>query len=141
MLPERIISHLNLVPHIEGGYFREVWTAPAERGERPIGSLIYYMLTHGDVSHWHKHDASETWLFHAGAPMALSVADSEHGPVDRTTLGTGFHLGHKPSLTVPQGSWQSARTTGDWSLVSCLVAPAFRYEGFTVAPKDFPIPS
>jgi predicted cupin superfamily sugar epimerase len=41
---------------------------------------------------------------------------------------------------VPTGHWQAARTTGDYTLVSCTVSPGFEFEGFTLAAPDFDIP-
>jgi hypothetical protein len=41
---------------------------------------------------------------------------------------------------VPAHHWQAARSTGDWTLVSCVVSPGFRFEGFTLAAPGFDIP-
>jgi predicted cupin superfamily sugar epimerase len=41
---------------------------------------------------------------------------------------------------VPTGDWQSARTTGDWTLVGCTVSPGIQFEGFELAEPDFDIP-
>jgi hypothetical protein len=38
---------------------------------------------------------------------------------------------------VPAGWWQAARTTGEWTLVSCTVSPGFRFEGFELAPPGW----
>jgi predicted cupin superfamily sugar epimerase len=45
-----------------------------------------------------------------------------------------------PQLIVPENHWQAARTTGDYTLVSCTVSPGFQFEGFTLAPKGMDIP-
>lgn len=45
-----------------------------------------------------------------------------------------------PQLIVPNHYWQSARSTGDWTLVSCAVSPGFRFDGFTLATPEFEIP-
>ena len=45
-----------------------------------------------------------------------------------------------PQIIVPENHWQSARSTGDYTLVSCTVSPGFRFEGFTLAPPEFDIP-
>ena len=34
-------------------------------------------------------------------------------------------------------AWQDARSLGAWTLVSCVVAPAFRFEGFEMAPEGW----
>jgi predicted cupin superfamily sugar epimerase len=35
---------------------------------------------------------------------------------------------------VPASAWQSAETTGDWTLVGCTVAPGFEFAKFELAP-------
>src|SRR6202035_3611692 len=64
-----IIRLLDLQPHPEGGFFRETFRDPARdaRG-RAVSTLIYYLLDAGQVSRWHKVDATEVWHFYAGAP-------------------------------------------------------------------------
>jgi predicted cupin superfamily sugar epimerase len=37
----------------------------------------------------------------------------------------------------PAGCWQTARSLGDWTLVSCIVAPAFEYGSFEMAPPGW----
>jgi len=34
---------------------------------------------------------------------------------------------------VPAGVWQAATPLGAWTLSCCVVAPAFRFEGFELA--------
>ena len=64
-----IIRLLDLRPHPEGGFFRETFRDPARdsRG-RAVSTLIYFLLDAGQVSRWHKVDATEVWHFYAGAP-------------------------------------------------------------------------
>ena len=38
---------------------------------------------------------------------------------------------------MPPHCWQSARSEGAWTLVSCLVAPAFEFAGFELAPPGW----
>ena len=57
-----------------------------------------------------------------------------------TVLGSNLALGEAPQAIVPVDAWQSARTTGDWTLVGCTVSPGFRFEGFELAPPGFDIP-
>ncbi len=135
-----IIEHLKLTPHPEGGHYRQTWKAPAPKGARPAGTSIYYLLQAGEHSHWHRIDAVEIWHFHAGAPLLLSLARSESGPKSQHLLGPDILSGHAPQLIVPIRHWQSARTTGDWTLVGCTVSPGFRFEGFELAPPEFDIP-
>ncbi len=140
MTAERIITELGLAPHPEGGWYRQTWVAEAAPGERPAGTSILFLLKAGERSHWHRVDAAEIWHFHAGAPLRLSVAESAAGPAARHLLGPDVLSGQRPQFVVPAGHWQSAQSTGAYSLVGCTVSPGFRFEGFELAPPGFDIP-
>ena len=92
-----------------------------------------YLLAEGERSAWHRVDAAEVWLFHAGDPLELCVARDGDDQPDRYVLGTEVVEGERPQVVVPTGAWQSARTLGGWTLVSCVVSPGFRFEGFELA--------
>lgn len=140
MTADQIIAHLNLAPHPEGGHYRQTWIAEAKDGARPAGTAIYFLLRGGEASHWHRVDAAEIWHFYAGAPLILSLSETDEGPAQDHTLGPDLAAGQFPQLIVPEGHWQAARTTGDWTLVGCTVSPAFQFEGFELAAPDFDIP-
>lgn len=133
MTAEAIIAKLGLQPHPEGGWYRQTWVGPMVGG-RASGTAILFLLKAGERSHWHRVDADEIWLWHAGAPLVLSMGK---------TAATGHRLGpdvlgdEMPQLVVPAGWWQAARSTGDWTLVSCTVSPGFRFEGFELAPAGW----
>lgn len=139
MTADEIITRLRLSPHPEGGHYRQTWIDDSARG-RPSGTCIYFLLKAGERSHWHRVDAVEIWHFHAGAPLVLSVAETDAGPAEDRRLGADLAGGEAPQVIVPKGHWQAARTTGDWTLVSCTVSPGFRFEGFDLAPPGFDIP-
>jgi uncharacterized protein len=132
-----VILVLGLRPHPEGGWYSETWREPAPNGERPASTAIYYLLRAGERSHWHRVDATETWLFHAGDPLALEIAPRGGGPIDQHVLGIDLAAGQRPQAVVPAGHWQQARPLGGWTLVSCTVAPGFRFEGFELAPPGW----
>ncbi|MCR8547352.1 cupin domain-containing protein [Salipiger sp. P9] len=136
---EEIVALLELSPHPEGGHYRQTWVAEAPEGARPAGTCIYFLLKAGERSHWHRVDAAEIWLWHAGAPLVLSMAADDQGPRTDHMLGPDLASGARPQLIVPEGHWQAARSTGGWTLVSCTVSPGFRFEGFTLAPPEFDI--
>lgn len=138
MTAEDVISALNLAPHPEGGWYRQTWVA--DNGPRPSGTCIYFLLKGDERSHWHRVDADEIWLFHSGAPLILSVAETGDGPARALPLGPDIAAGQRPQQIVPAGHWQAAVSTGDWTLVSCTVSPGFQFEGFELAPPDFDIP-
>jgi predicted cupin superfamily sugar epimerase len=140
MTADEIIETLGLAPHPEGGHYRETWVAERAGADgRATGTCIYFLLKAGEASHWHRVDAAEIWLWHAGAPLILSMAGTEAGPARDHVLGPDLREG-RPQIVVPEGHWQAARTTGDYTLVSCAVSPGFRFEGFELAPPGFDIP-
>jgi predicted cupin superfamily sugar epimerase len=128
-----IIDRLALQPHPEGGWYRETWRADAAPGERAGATAIYFLLEAGQRSHWHRVDAAELWLWHAGAPLRLLTAPTDAGPVRETPLGPDVAAGHQPQGLVPPHHWQATETTGGWALVSCIVSPGFEFAGFTLA--------
>lgn len=139
MTADQIIAKLGLAPHPEGGFYRQTWVAKADKDVRPSGTAIYFLLKAGGASHWHKVDATEIWLFHCGAPLVLSLSQTDAGPASEHILTADLARG-EPQAIVPPGWWQAARTTGDWSLVSCTVSPGFQFDGFELAAPDFDIP-
>jgi len=129
MSAEDIIRKLDLAPHPEGGWYRQTWAGPLVDG-RASGTAILFLLRAGERSHWHRVDADEIWLWHAGAPLVLSMGQTaarDH------RLGPDVLAGDLVQAVVPAGWWQAARSTGDWTLTSCTVSPGFRFEGFELA--------
>ncbi|MES2119999.1 MAG: cupin domain-containing protein [Pseudomonadota bacterium] len=137
MTAEDLIAALDLQPHPEGGWYRESWRAETIGGQRAAASAVYYVMQPGQRSHWNRVDADEIWLWHAGDPIDVSVAESDAGPVRTTRLGGDIAAGDQPQLVVPAGRWESAQPAGDgqagYSLISCVVAPAFEFSGFELA--------
>ena len=137
---DEIIALLGLEPHPEGGHYRETWrTKPASgrAGERDTGTAIYFLLRAGEVSHWHRVDADETWHHYAGDPLALGIASTDDAVATWQALGPDIARGEQPQLVVPAHAWQAARPLGEWTLVGCTVVPGFDFAGFELAPPDW----
>ncbi|MFT5539031.1 MAG: putative cupin superfamily sugar epimerase [Alphaproteobacteria bacterium] len=132
----RLIDALALAPHPEGGHFRETWRDQPADGTRGTGTAIYYLLAAGEVSAWHRVDATEIWHFYAGAALRLTLLDGAGRR--EVTLGTDVTDGQTPQAIVPAGTWQTATSLGDYSLVGCTVSPAFDFAGFELAPAEGP---
>jgi uncharacterized protein len=126
---DTLLETLALEPHPEGGHYRETWADGA-------CSAIYFLLQAGESSAWHRvRDRVEIWHFYAGAPLRLEV-DAQGpgtGAVQTIELGNDLDTGQRPQVVVPAGTWQSARSLGDWTLVGCTVAPPFTFEAFDLA--------
>ena len=134
---EAVIRRLGLVRHPEGGWFRETFRdASSAAGTRAASTAIYYLLQAGEVSRWHRVDASEVWHWYAGAPLRLTLS-SDRGASETHILGADLASGAEPQRVVPAGLWQTARSLGDWTLVGCTVAPGFEFAGFELAPEGW----
>lgn len=134
MTAAELIAALGMQPHPEGGHYVETWRgAPAADG-RATATAIYFLLAAGQRSHWHRVDAAEVWLWHAGDPLELRIGETT------IVLGPGVLTGERPQAVVPAGAWQAAASAGAWSLVSCVVAPGFEFAGFELAPPGFEPP-
>jgi predicted cupin superfamily sugar epimerase len=132
-----VIAALELSAHPEGGWYRETFRDERRvEGGRAAQTAIHFLLAKGEVSHWHRVDAVEIWLWHAGAPLALSISADGHASAS-SILGADLATGEKPQIVVPAGAWQSAKSLGDWTLVSCTVAPGFEFAGFELAPPGW----
>ena len=131
-----IIRLLDLRPHPEGGYYRETFRDPRQDADgRSLSTAIYFLLAAGVRSHWHRIDTVEMWHWHAGAALALRIAE-ENG-VATVRLGANLAAGERPQAVVLAGAWQAAESLGAWALVGCTVAPGFDFRSFEVAPKDW----
>ena len=135
-----IIGALGLQPHPEGGHYRETFRDPVTFGSgeaaRGASTAIYYLLQAGERSHWHRVDAAEVWHWYAGTSLSLSVsADGRTAAEHR--LGPDIAGGERPQAVVPAKAWQAAESLGAWTLCGCTVAPAFRFEGFEMAPPGW----
>ncbi len=130
---------LGLSPHPEGGHYRELWRDLPASGQRGAGTSILFLLAKGERSRWHRIDAAEIWLWQAGAPLLLGI-DAGAGRQD-LRLGPDLASGEALQGVVPARAWQEASSLGAWSLVSCVVAPAFEFAGFEMAPAGWSPPA
>jgi predicted cupin superfamily sugar epimerase len=135
-----VIARLGLVPHPEGGHYRETFrdTRTDAKG-RAASTAIYFLLARGERSHWHRVDAVEIWHHYAGCPLTLQIHDGD--ATRNVRLGPGLASGELPQAIVPAGAWQAAESSGDWTLVGCTVAPGFEFSGFELAPDGWEPPT
>jgi predicted cupin superfamily sugar epimerase len=132
-----VIGLLHLPPHLEGGHFRETFRDRArDSSGRAVSTLIYFLLKSGEISRWHKIDATEVWHYYAGAPLEITI--SQKGSATSVhRLGPDLTAGERPQFVVPAHCWQSARSLGRWTLAGCSVAPGFEFSGFELAPPNW----
>ena len=131
-----IIARLDLKPHPEGGHYRETFRDDRVNADgRSHATAIYFLLARGERSHWHRIDAVEIWHYYAGAALTLKIADDNGQWSFR--LGPDLAAGEQPQAIVPSDTWQSAESSGDWTLVGCTVAPGFEFASFELAPQGW----
>jgi predicted cupin superfamily sugar epimerase len=133
-----VVERFGMAAHPEGGWYVETWRAAAVGGERPVASAILFLLAAGETSHWHRVDADELWQYSAGDALELLIAaDGSGAAIERHRLGSDVTAGDEVQVVVPAGAWQAARPLGAWTLVGCVVAPAFTFDGFELAPDGW----
>lgn len=134
-------EHLDLLPHPEGGWYRQTWAAPVRfpppgySGERASATAILFLLGQGDESVWHRVRSDELWLWHGGV-LALRLGGSGDQPDTGrlVTLGGDVAAGQAVQALVPAGTWQAAKPAGPAEvLVSCIVSPGFDFADFQTA--------
>ena len=130
-----IIRLLGMKAHPEGGHYAETYRS--SDGERATSTAIYYLLQADEVSAWHRVDAEEHWLWHAGGALALTLSPPDGKGATPYTLGPDLRGLQRPQVTVPAHHWQTAESLGAWTLVSCVVAPGFEFSGFELAPEHW----
>lgn len=138
MGPEEIIAAYRLERHPEGGWFREIHRSPRSLGripgfpgKRTAFTAIYFLLSRGEFSAFHRLRSEEMWIYLAGDPLELVVMGRE---VKKVTLGPSTE-GGEPVSFVPAGELQAARTLGEYTLVSCFVSPGFEFDDFSMPPR------
>jgi len=135
------IEHLNLQPHPEGGYYKEVFRSdvnvarlPAVEARKAITS-IYYLLEGADFSGFHRIASDELWYFHKGSPLVIHVIDEQGGytAIELSDQSTG-----SLSIAINAGLWFAAEIPSrkDFTLASCAVAPGFEFTEFEMAKKQ-----
>lgn len=143
MTTQEIIEALNLQAHPEGGFYRETYRSkeliPREAlahypSHRHHSTAIYFLLTKGNYSAFHRVRQDELWHFHQGGTIALQLLSPE-GVHSEVRIGNDILGGEHPQFTVPGGYWFAGSIVDDaeHALVSCTVAPGFDFSDFELA--------
>jgi len=135
------IGQLNMIPHPEGGFYKEVFRSSIEILRKSTGDLkqactsIYYLLQGKDYSAFHRLASDEIWYYHKGEPLHIYEL-TKNGLLITHEL-SDHDTGHL-SIVIESGSWFAAAipTGKEYSLVSCAVAPGFDFMEFEMAKKD-----
>ncbi len=144
---EQIISRLDLLPHPEGGFYRECYRsngviqteslAGNYQGERNYCTSIYFLLTSSVFSAFHRIAQDEIWHFYDGSPLCLHIL-SEEGKYTRTIIGCNIAQGEIPQFVVPGKSWFGATVMrkDDYTLLGCTVSPGFDFRDFELGVRS-----
>lgn len=139
-----LIKNLNLIPHPEGGYFKETYRSQGSiphdtikdqfSGSRSYCTGIYFLLTSDTFSALHRIKQDEMWHFYDGDPLIVHVITPE-GEYYTIELGNDFANGQVPQAVVPSHCWfgASVKNKGDYAFVGCTVSPGFDFEDFELA--------
>jgi predicted cupin superfamily sugar epimerase len=141
-----LVSSLGLLPHPEGGFYRETYRSPEIlaasalparfHGERALSTAIYFLVPRGAFSALHRIQSDEVWHFYRGAALEIVCIDPDGRRRD-VRLGPDLDRGDVPQAVVTAGTWFGSRVVGDGelSLVGCTVAPGFDFADFELATR------
>lgn len=147
MNAQEYIKKLNLNPHPEGGYYKEIYRSQGiisqpnlpmrYSGGRAYSTTIYYLLESNDFSSMHRLKSDEQWFHIDGSALTIhSIAPD--GNYTQHHIGKNFEKGESPYAIVPHGCWfgGTVNEPNTFALVGCFVAPGFNFDDFDLAKKD-----
>lgn len=139
---QNLIHQYNLLPHPEGGYFKETYRSeesiPASvlplrfSGGRTFSTAIYFLLLKDLFSAFHRIKSDECWHFYEGDSLKVHVLH-HNGTYELIRLGKNREEGEVYQAIVPAGAWFASETSGEYSFVGCTVAPGFDFKDFELA--------
>lgn len=147
------IERLQLAPHPEGGYYREIYHSPrylrdpdilaTHGGPRRSATSIYFLLPEGDVSRLHRLLSDEIWYHHFGRAVRVHLFHPD-GRYEARELGLPDIADREPQLLVPAGTVFGAELVPgegvDFALVGCMVTPGFDFRDFALVSRDELVP-
>lgn len=143
--PDYWIDKLGLLPHPEGGFYKETYRAheiinhsglptrfPAARN---FSTAIYFLLRSQDKSNFHRIKSDELWHFHEGSPLHIYVL--QNGKINIKKLGSDIDAGETLQVVIPANCWFGAKLESlvGYTLASCTVAPGFDFNDFELADR------
>ena len=140
------IDKLQLLPHPEGGYYRETYRAelsvaeealPGFTGPRSISTAIYFLLDGQNFSAFHRLRSDEVWHFYAGGPLVIHVINEGSGDYAKIRLGSEVEDGQVPQAVIRAGWWFACqvRDPESFTLLGCTVAPGFDFADLEMAER------
>ena len=156
---EDIVKRYRLEPlDQEGGFFRQIWLSPIRiqnsnlsgayptEGDRPIGTLIHFLITRDCFSAMHRLPTEEHWIYHFGDSCEMLLLN-EDGSSRLSRIGSKLDEGESIHITTPKNSWQGTRLIegGEYGYMfgSCVMIPGFDWTDFMLGDlekltRDYP---
>ncbi|HEY9049045.1 MAG TPA: cupin domain-containing protein [Ohtaekwangia sp.] len=140
------IDHLQLLPHPEGGFYKETYRAaelisaaglPTRfTAPRNFSTAIYFLLRSHDRSVFHRIKSDELWHYHAGASLTIYIL--KDGGLKTFVLGADLEKGESLQVVVPANCWFGAKVNEEnsYTLSGCTVAPGFDFADFELADRN-----
>lgn len=134
------IDQLELLPHPEGGYYKEVFRDPVTypphkefKEERNYSTSIYYLLEKGDRSSFHRIKSDEVWHHYDGGCILIHYFENDI--LITKKLGKNLREGESLQIVVPKNSWFAAEPANNctFALMGCTVSPGFDFRDFEMA--------
>lgn len=147
MTPQDLIQAFGLLPHPEGGYYKETYRSEEVisanalpkrfNGDRRFSTAIYYLLPEGQRSKFHRIQSDEVWHFYLGGPLVIASIDDK-GAAMEVTLGQNIAAGMQLQYVVKAGQWFGAYPAkgSGFCFVGCTVAPGFDFADFEMGAKE-----
>ena len=144
MVAKAIIQEYGLIPHPEGGWYKETYrseaTIPAEAlsksfsGSRSMSTAIYFLMEAENFSAFHRIKSDECWHFYAGGTLEIYIIDTE-GTLSVVKLGNQIDKGECFQYVVPANCWFASKPAEgvSFSFVGCTVSPGFDFQDFELA--------
>jgi hypothetical protein len=140
-----LIRQYKLLPHPEGGYYKETYRSSESiqsenlsalfPNQRSYSTAIYFLLLKDLFSAFHRIKSDECWHFYEGDSLNVHVLHID-GSYELIRLGKNREGGEVYQAMVPAGAWFGSETTGDYSFVGCTVAPGFDFRDFELAKES-----
>jgi len=146
MTVDILVKELDLLPHPEGGYYKETYRSEGKitqaclssdfKGDRNMATGIYFLIEKGNFSALHKIKSDETWHFYYGDALEV-IEINEQGLLTITCIGNNILNGEIFQHTVKANTWFGSRVSnnGNFSLVGCTVYPGFDFNDFELATR------
>ncbi len=144
---QKYIEKLQLKPHPEGGYYKEIYRAgdmilpehlpKRYKSSRNFSTSIYFLLEGNQVSNFHKLKSDEQWHFYDGSSIVVYVID-EGGNLNKILLGRNIEKGESLQTVIKYNSWFAAELSDktSFALIGCTVAPGFDFNDFELGKRD-----